>query len=203
MSNKYRVYFMKPVGRDGPVKIGCSILPDRRLEEIAVWSPFPLELIGSIPGTMTDEIFLHNCFFDTHSHREWFHSSPKLRETIKTILESGTIESVRSHLKIKGSIRKGNNKAWTEDRRERASYGHRIRWVLKRLRQDGDEEIIYFQTPKSIDGIMSRWEGRPFHGVPGIPPTEEEFGIIDAFLAAPAEQVIENRIRKIKRSVVA
>ena len=48
MRQQRYVYFIKPVGMEGPIKIGCSIMPTERLEGLAVWSPFPLEIVAAI-----------------------------------------------------------------------------------------------------------------------------------------------------------
>ena len=42
------VYFIKPIGMDGPIKIGCSVSPDRRRETLEWWCPFPLEILAEI-----------------------------------------------------------------------------------------------------------------------------------------------------------
>lgn len=99
------VYFMKPVGMDGPIKIGCSNIPALRLEELAVWSPFPLEIIATTPGRQSDERFLHGCFAYCHLHREWFQPSPLLLETINSISTGTTIAELRLRLTETGNIR--------------------------------------------------------------------------------------------------
>lgn len=113
MRKKRNIYFIKPCGLDGPVKIGISEIPLTRLEQISVWSPWPLELIGYVPGEQEDETFLHECFFNVHIHREWFHSTPILRDTIRKILQAGTVNAVRGQLEPVGSIRS------KQDRRRR------------------------------------------------------------------------------------
>jgi hypothetical protein len=72
--------------------------------DLAAWSPWPLELIGTVQGTIVDEHFLHKCFANCHSHREWFHSTPDLREAIQKILVQG-IQFSYANLVPKGSIR--------------------------------------------------------------------------------------------------
>jgi hypothetical protein len=74
------IYFLKPKKRPGPIKVGCSALPQSRLEIFMAWSPFPLEIIGKVPGTLKDEGFFHRCFADCHSHGEWFRATPRLLE---------------------------------------------------------------------------------------------------------------------------
>ncbi|HEX2753662.1 MAG TPA: GIY-YIG nuclease family protein [Alphaproteobacteria bacterium] len=97
------VYFIKPTAYSGPIKIGCSKWPDNRLSDILAWSPIPLEILGSVPGDFSDERYLHRCFADAHSHKEWFHPTPKLKATIQTILLAGTVDVVRGDLKPVGT----------------------------------------------------------------------------------------------------
>jgi len=99
------VYFMKPVGMDGPIKIGCSGVPVYRLEALATWSPFPLEIITTTPGRSKDENFLHRCFAYCHLHREWFNATPLLLETIDAVSTGTTIAELRMRLTETGNIR--------------------------------------------------------------------------------------------------
>lgn len=99
--SKY-IYFIKPVDQAGPIKIGTSVSPQLRLHEMGAWSPLPLEIIGVVEGTIADEFFLHRCFADCHSHREWFNQTVKLTATIEAILSAGTIDAVRRDLKPVG-----------------------------------------------------------------------------------------------------
>jgi hypothetical protein len=93
MSRNRVVYFMKPIGMDGPIKIGVSAgRCERRLIELSVWSPFPLEIIGTIPGWTDEEAYLHRRFDHQHSHREWFHSSEMLWRVINRLLAGATVE---------------------------------------------------------------------------------------------------------------
>lgn len=105
MIKKRHVYFFKPIGFDGPIKIGCSESPMRRMDVHVYWSPWPLELIGSVPGDFDDERFLHGCFFSSHMHHEWFHSSPNLRRAIDEILASGSVSVVKEWLSPEGSVK--------------------------------------------------------------------------------------------------
>lgn len=72
------VYFIKPVGMPGPIKIGCSFMPEKRLADIAAWSPWPLEIVVTIPGDADLEKNIHECFALHHSHKEWFHAHPDI-----------------------------------------------------------------------------------------------------------------------------
>jgi len=99
------VYFIRPVGMDGPIKIGISNVPEKRLKALASWSPFPLEVIATIPAGMTEEAFIHRCFCTQHLHREWFRSSPLLIETINRIMAGETIEQACIGLPLGPSVK--------------------------------------------------------------------------------------------------
>lgn len=72
------IYFIKPIGMEGPIKIGVSVDTEARCAQLAHWSPFPLEVVLTIPGDRATEKALHDQFADDHSHGEWFHASPQL-----------------------------------------------------------------------------------------------------------------------------
>lgn len=101
---KRHVYFIKPIGMDGPIKIGTSHSPLERIKTFATWSPIPLELIGAVPGSHAEETFLHQRFADLHSHLEWFRSSPLLLRTIRRILDGETFASACEGLPVLGKI---------------------------------------------------------------------------------------------------
>lgn len=88
------VYFMKPVGMDGPIKIGCTIDIGERLNQLARWSPFPLELVAHVEGGPRLERKLHSYFREHHSHKEWFSPSPMLLALIAHINGGGAIEDL-------------------------------------------------------------------------------------------------------------
>jgi hypothetical protein len=73
-----RVYFLRPVGQLGPIKIGCSKLPELRLETLTTWSPMRLEMVCSVPGSHKDERTLHGMFRKHQVHGEWFGASKEL-----------------------------------------------------------------------------------------------------------------------------
>lgn len=99
------VYFMRPVGMVGPIKIGFSNIPMDRLEAFSTWSPFPLEIITTTPGGQKEERFLHCCFAFCHLHHEWFASTPLLLETVEAISTGTTIAELRMRLSETGKIR--------------------------------------------------------------------------------------------------
>ncbi len=86
-----RVYFIKPIGMDGPVKIGCSSSPNGRRKALETWSPFPLEVVAEIDGDFGVERQFHVMFNDLARGREWFDISSELQTTIDAI-KAGTFE---------------------------------------------------------------------------------------------------------------
>lgn len=99
------VYFIKPVGLSGPIKIGSSCEPEGRLSQLADWSPWPLEILARIPGTLALERQLHGCFAHAHQHREWFAPDPDLVAGISALRDGAPIEVAFDLSKQSGSIR--------------------------------------------------------------------------------------------------
>lgn len=85
------VYFARQVGGIGPVKIGCTGLPQSRLENLMQWAPYPLEIAATIPGNEALEWRFHARFIEQHSHKEWFHPSKALDEVIRQVA-AGTFD---------------------------------------------------------------------------------------------------------------
>jgi hypothetical protein len=79
------IYFIKPVGMSGPIKIGCSMRPLNRLMEMAIWSPLKLELLHQQIGSHELERNIQMCFADYHSHLEWFRAGPRLTRAISKL----------------------------------------------------------------------------------------------------------------------
>lgn len=85
------VYFMRPVGADGPVKIGCSTDPEGRLKTYCGWSPIPLEVVATIPGKWAVEWAFHAKFAHLRSHHEWFTADAELTAVIEAV-RAGTFD---------------------------------------------------------------------------------------------------------------
>lgn len=66
------VYFIKPIGMDGPIKVGCSISPNGRMETLGLWCPLPLELIATVEGGHDLERRFHARYWLSHKGHEWF-----------------------------------------------------------------------------------------------------------------------------------
>jgi hypothetical protein len=85
------VYFIRPIGMQGPIKIGCSASPDSRRKSLETWSPFPLEIVAEIDGDEGIERRFHAMFVTQHLHHEWFHWSARLDSAIQEI-SAGTFD---------------------------------------------------------------------------------------------------------------
>lgn len=60
------------------VKIGRSLDPERRFQELSLLSPVPLSVIGVVDGGSGREAELHRRFTHLRSHGEWFHAAREL-----------------------------------------------------------------------------------------------------------------------------
>ena len=85
------VYFLRPIGMEGPVKIGCSGIAEDRLATYQPWSPFPLEIAASLPGDYRLERRFHERFKAHHTHHEWFAAAPEITACIAAI-NAGTFD---------------------------------------------------------------------------------------------------------------
>jgi hypothetical protein len=90
------IYFIRPVGSDGPVKIGHSFDPHGRLETYLAWSPVPLEVAAVLPVQTPSgergfkwarqfERRFHARYNAHWLHHEWFAANPLLTHDIHLI----------------------------------------------------------------------------------------------------------------------
>jgi hypothetical protein len=129
------VYFIKPVDMDGPVKIGHSKSPPDRLRAVEFWSPLPLEIVALIDGGEEIERRFHALFLDDHSHREWFHPTPRLAQVIAEI-NAGTFD-VRSLPSSEGSYGVGLRRKRTEAERRSHSEKMKQSWAERKAIPEG------------------------------------------------------------------
>jgi hypothetical protein len=93
MSEAY-IYFFRPKGQEGPVKVGFSIYPEARLITYMAWSPVPLEVVAVVriegdgtkrQGIMRVERQFHTRYDKFRLHHEWFLAHPRLLRDIELI----------------------------------------------------------------------------------------------------------------------
>lgn len=124
------VYFIRPIGMRGPIKIGCSCSPDRRRSSLETWSPFPLEIVAEMIGSLDVERRIHSYFRVSHKSREWFEWTSELQRVIDSVI-AGTFDpaALPEPVPFRRSSR-GNG--WTETQKRSASYSHRIRHAQRK-----------------------------------------------------------------------
>lgn len=78
------LYFMAT--NAGHVKIGRGVKPRERLASVQCGCPFPLRLIGTLPGKGWQEKVWHRAFVDIHIRGEWFDETAELMRAIEAAL---------------------------------------------------------------------------------------------------------------------
>jgi hypothetical protein len=79
------VYFIRPVGQLGPVKVGFTTAVSGRLRKLGSDVPFPIEVAAECDGDEMLERRFHALFFDLRTHGEWFNASPRIDSVIEAI----------------------------------------------------------------------------------------------------------------------
>lgn len=70
------------------VKIGHSVRPTERIEQIRPYCPFPIEFLGVKEGRQREEKHLHKVFAKHRTHGEWFFIDGKeVQEFLATLHE--------------------------------------------------------------------------------------------------------------------
>lgn len=142
------IYFLRPIGADGPVKIGCSQEPTARLVQMMTFGHSQLEIVATVPGGPDLELNLHECFLDTHSHREWFNASPRMTAMLTALQDGKPIhEAVDLSRRLGTFKRKGRGPAKTSD-----AWKERIAFNRRRRHGRREEDS---QWPVDIDVLMT------------------------------------------------
>ncbi|MDV4166222.1 GIY-YIG nuclease family protein [Rhizobium leguminosarum] len=194
MTNKGKyVYFMRPVGMEGPIKIGCTLYPHHRLVQLTIWSPFKLEILHMEEGSHTLERNLHKCFADCHSHHEWFHPEPRLLEAISKFKSGMKIADVIDLTDERGSIH-ANRPQVPEVLIGYRSLTMKLTWALKRARAKSKHHV---HIPRDIDRIMAAWSGVWSYNVRTEPvrPTAEQFKRVQEFIDDPHSHCVTEEQR--------
>lgn len=176
------VYFVKPIGMDGPVKIGFSYAPTQRLETLMSWSPFRLEIVATVPGDLALERNIHECFLDLLSHREWFNAHPRLTAVMEKLRAGAAIEEALD-LSQRVGERRAHRGVWDTDPmvRLQASYSHRMNRLIQRMSTD----THHFSLPDDAAEIMARWQGTYQFRDNRSRPSKSELARLDEVLANP------------------
>ena len=111
------IYFVRPVGLSGPIKIGLASDANKRLKTLEASSPLRLEIIATLEGGKEVECRLHERFLGQQSHYEWFHWSASLQETVDQI--NAGIFDIEGLPQAKGTAptQRGRPSSWLPERR--------------------------------------------------------------------------------------
>ena len=140
------VYFIKPVGFEGPIKIGCSASPEQRRSALENWCPFPLEILAEIEGGFDCERRFHALFEADHIRREWFNVSDRLLAVIASINAANfDLSSLPEPKCLAGKVA-GVTIPKTEQQRKQVSYSLRASHAQKRSG---------YRCPVRTDGIVA------------------------------------------------
>lgn len=181
------VYFIKPVGMYGPIKIGWSETPLERLKGLMAWSPFELELLATAPGPLRLEYKVHSRFARSHRRSEWFEPDTDLIVGISALRAGKSLDEAFDFSQLQGSIRKRVRRDlwWTPEKRLRVSYESRIRHALARLRRNTG---VSHWEPPDVDEITS-------YARREVPYTAAEIARLDDFLANIEAQALTREQR--------
>lgn len=130
-----RVYFIKPVGLDGPIKVGCSASPDGRRSTLETWSPFALEIVAEIDGDFHLEHRFHALFMETHLRREWFGWSRRIQATIDAV-KNGSFDVSTLPAPISAAAQ-NRKRTPNKPRQPIAKFAHAIHMRRQTLRRHG------------------------------------------------------------------
>lgn len=93
---RWSVYFIQ-IGLLGPIKIGRSRNPGRRLVALSAQMPFDMRIVGVIANVKPNtETRLHHRFASEHIRGEWFQPSPRLLRFIDSHAEPPEAEEFAS-----------------------------------------------------------------------------------------------------------
>lgn len=174
------IYFLRPVGMAGPIKIGCSQYPKGRLQSIAAWSPFPLEIVAITPGDFRLERRLHGLFAKHHQRCEWFTATPELVALVEHVAAGGKVtDLIDLTAEVLPFQRRSGMAATSPERRRYFSYSHRTRWALERLSRQTGRRML---QPRVVSDILWRWFKE-------TEPSVKEMALLDAFIANPGKYV--------------
>ena len=149
------IYFIQDTNSKA-VKIGHGNNPLKRLAACQTGTPFPLSMVGTLPGGAAEESLLHDQFEAFHLRGEWFKGEPELLDMIRRmVFANGTPATVWDECRKRGGCRSGLRgvvigvKGWTEAFKVYAS-----QWAA------GRKLILAIYAASDPDPVH-RWVGPP------------------------------------------
>lgn len=151
------VYFMRPIGMNGPVKVGCSKTPENRLKSLDIWSPFPLEIIASVEGDGADERALHWHLREERQHGEWFSWSPKLARLIAFVRNNRLLPPLEKPPYGKTGMGRGRNP--NRDRELSRTKNRLSRRMRSAEIHAWSRWDCYSNRPQWVKDLQRSWQG--------------------------------------------
>lgn len=111
------IYFVRPKGQSGPIKIGLADDAHRRLRALEANSPMRLELIATFDGGKDVECRFHEHFLPQQAHYEWFHWSSELQGMIDEIRAGAFDVACLKEAETPAPTQRGKPSFWSPDRR--------------------------------------------------------------------------------------
>lgn len=147
------VYFASPPD-GGPIKIGCSQIPQNRLVSLMALVPYPLVLLATAPGNLNDERKLHTAFLADHLRSEWFRPSVEMWALIGRIRETGILPvemrgSDKEPDKLRSKINAKSIRA-TPEWRAKMSEVHKATWARIKERRVFEASLRRFMASNSL-----------------------------------------------------
>jgi hypothetical protein len=185
VSDKH-IYFLRPVGSLGPVKIGCSKTPVKRLRGVEIWSPQLLEIAASAPGDHREEGILHQMFGPLRRHGEWFEYSERLGEVIAFVQRTGNLPPLDYSLDTYAAKRKNSN-ARSAMKRRGDPRVVTSKAVLTARIQSAERRVYTFwglavMRPAEVQEIVES-----YHGFDAPLPTETQMALVEEYIAMLGE----------------
>lgn len=184
------IYFIRPVGQRGPVKIGCSDMPRARLKNLGAWAPFPLELAATAPGSLITERQVHSAFADYHSHGEWFHACAEIDAAITALNAGVPLAQAVDLTKPLANFRNSYIRYFSPARRKYLSYAARIRHAFKPLWRPGPDSLF---ISSEIDAVLSAWSKAGPHS--DYIPSAEQLALLDDAITYPVRHAVPAGVR--------
>ena len=106
------VYFIGR-GRKGPIKIGFSKDPQKRMKSLQTGSAEPLSMLGLVKGGRAIEAIIHRRLARNRLHGEWFERCPEVESFISSAQEE-VDQILRTTARARGKVDKGERTRLTQ-----------------------------------------------------------------------------------------
>lgn len=175
------VYFLRPVDADGPIKIGCSVRPARRIRDLEIWSPVKLEMIASAPGENFHENALHHRFAEFRLHGEWFEACPELTALVERVRETGELPPIEIPTSRK-EWKKYNEVCKSKPLERRNAKGRMDKWQITTMVRRAERRAFAWDAPEHIRPLEIQAIVEGYQGFASPLPSEQEIALVHEYI---------------------